>query len=344
MDKGVLFARSCGFTIARVALATVAVLAVFPSLNSFSQSKATDEIIDNLVFIADPSWGERDTYKRRFRFLLREFNRSCHDIKSEGEVGGKLAFIFGKLRDFGLEKEEGLLLLSNNLYRLTTEIKSLSGKDSIGCVAPWATYLMLRKGGHSTKDSMGAIKALHLLPHKVPQKTKKKSARAPSAATKPRPRPTIQKTSSPGDRFLPVANSTRKLIKQGHENVLEVSIGSLPAEGWLLIIEVSRGTPTQYARIIGNDSLYVMTRKFSVFGPADYEVEVMRPDVPWDTKKATSLIWKGVLKKGERRAKWEQILGEQRPVRIKKPQRNAVQEGQAFDAVYDSIFSAPKGQ
>ena len=117
-------------------------------------------------------------------------------------------------------------------------------------------------------------------------------------------------------RFEQIAPVTRKLIKRSDDTILEVSLGG-GSGMWHLIVEVARNTATAYARTVGENALYIMERKFSEFGPADFDVVVQRAGTPWDSKIYVSTIWKGIKRKGERRIQWEQVIGKNSTLKVK---------------------------
>ena len=117
-------------------------------------------------------------------------------------------------------------------------------------------------------------------------------------------------------RFEQVAPVTRKLIKRSDDTILEVSVGG-GSGMWHLIVEVARNTATAYARTVGENALYIMERKFSEFGPADFDVVVQRAGTPWDSKTYVSTIWKGIKRKGERRIQWEQVIGKDSTLKVR---------------------------
>lgn len=155
----------------------------------------------------------------------------------------------------------------------------------------------------------------------------------PPSEPKPKVQSKPQAKSSWGDRFLELADSTRKVIKRSDDTILEVSLGG-NGKPWFLIIEVARNTATQYARTVGDNALYIMERKLAEFGPADYDIKVQRAGTPWVSTTDVSTIWKGIKRKGERRVKWEQVIGEDRAIRKKKP---ALKKGETFDSVFDEV-------
>ena len=325
MNRGYLFSRSAGMVVA------VAILAV-PILGQ--PEKRT--MAETLTIIADPSWGARDSTRRRFQFLLNWFEGSCTDFKNQEQVGNSLAAVHKLMMEAGLDAEEGILKSSNNLYRLTVEITTSKKEGKAACTELWTLYVSMRRGGFPPDHVIGAIKAFVTNTQKAIRPKAKK-------ATPPKPTTQQRRYKSKDKFFLEAAGQSRKLIMQGHENILDVGIGGDGADGWVLFVEVSRGTPTQYAKTVGDDSLYILAKKFADFGPADYEVTVTRAGTPWESKTYASPIWRGKLKKGARKVHWEQIIGEERVGRVgrKKPKDSVERKGEDFDAVYDNIFPPP---
>lgn len=128
--------------------------------------------------------------------------------------------------------------------------------------------------------------------------------------TSPQPVAQDSRKVSKADRFLTISTATRSLIKRSDESILQVSVGGDGGDGWVLIVEVARGTATQYARTVGDNALYIMELKFAEFGPANFKVEVQRAGTPWDSKKYVSTIWKGIKRKGSQKVEWEQVLSD----------------------------------
>ena len=63
-----------------------------------------------------------------------------------------LAVLYGEFKKAGLEKEEGLLAMSNSLYTLTVEVSalaSLNGAAMPTCSQIWSMYATLRLKGQS---------------------------------------------------------------------------------------------------------------------------------------------------------------------------------------------------
>ena len=118
---------------------------------------------DNLTIIADPSWGQRESYRRRFRFLLNEFDENCPDLEGKEQVGDTLVSVYMQLKEVGLGREEGLLDFSNTMHRMVTEIGTQAKMAEMplpGCVELWAMYTTSRRGGFSPEESRGAVTAL----------------------------------------------------------------------------------------------------------------------------------------------------------------------------------------
>ena len=118
---------------------------------------------DNLTIIADPSWDQRESYRRRFRFLLSQFDENCPDLEGKEHVGDTLVNVHMQLIEAGLGSEEGLLKFSNTMHRMVTEIGTQARMAEMplpGCVQFWAMYTTTRNGGFSPEESRGAVTAM----------------------------------------------------------------------------------------------------------------------------------------------------------------------------------------
>ena len=118
---------------------------------------------DNLTIIADPSWDQRESYRRRFRFLLNQFDENCPDLEGKEQVGGTLVKAHMQLKEAGLGREEGLLDFSNTIHRMLTEIGTQAKMAEMplpGCIELWVMYTTTRRGGFSPEESRGAVTAL----------------------------------------------------------------------------------------------------------------------------------------------------------------------------------------
>ena len=122
---------------------------------------ADDSPADILTDIESPRWRDRETTHRRFAFLLNQFSDLCPvDNEQKASNADMLAVIFGKFREAGLEKEEGLLALSNSLYTLTVEVSSLATLNDATtptCVDIWSMYATLRLKGQSSDAARDGI-------------------------------------------------------------------------------------------------------------------------------------------------------------------------------------------
>ena len=118
---------------------------------------------DNLTIIADPSWDQRESYRRRFGVLLNQFDESCPDLEGKEQVGATLVKAHMQLKEAGLGGEEGLLDFSNAMHRMVTEIGTQARMAEMplpGCVQLWAMYTTIRYGGFSPEKSRGAVTAM----------------------------------------------------------------------------------------------------------------------------------------------------------------------------------------
>ena len=103
-----------------------------------------------LMVIAQPSLGDRETTQRRFEFLLPRLVQLCTDFTTPLKVGDVLVGLSTSLKEAGMEKEEGLLDLANNLFRLSEEVDLLDKLAKIDsrpdkCAEPWSMYITIRR-------------------------------------------------------------------------------------------------------------------------------------------------------------------------------------------------------
>ena len=107
------------------------------------------EMMTRIEFRSTSDW---QAVKRRFTFLLRQFDHACpKDEEQKPSHSELLANIHAVLGKAGLSEEESLLALSNNLYTLTTNLQGILIKHSapiITCKDLWAQYLALRLDYH----------------------------------------------------------------------------------------------------------------------------------------------------------------------------------------------------
>ena len=278
---------------------------------------------EKLTVISSPNWGEYETTKRRFSFLLKEFEENCKPQPGKAAPVDMLVTVHGLLAEAGLDGEEGLLDFANNLHRMTSDIAISSNSASVGnpdCAQTWVMYLQLRKKGRSPLEARKGVTAIARTLYGLTKAKPKSEKRATpvrhktihsSASVTP---DKLRKKSQPktkGELFQELAGQARRLIKKSNENILDVGVGGDGSGGWILIIEVSRGTMTHYAKTVGEDSLYILQKKFAEMGPADYEVTVTRAGTPWKAHRYVSPIWRGIMKKGARKVQWEQVIGDE---------------------------------
>ena len=120
---------------------------------SVTGSQLDPEIADlayKLMLIAQPSLGDKETTQRRFEFLLSRLVPLCTDFKTPLKVGDVLVGLSTILKEAGMEQEEGLLDLANNLFRLSKEVDLLDKLAKVPdrakkCAEPWAMYITIRR-------------------------------------------------------------------------------------------------------------------------------------------------------------------------------------------------------
>ncbi len=136
-----------------------------PATSSNSSSSKTSTAY-KLAVVAGTRVGDIETTEKRFAFVLPRLDRICTDIASEERIADILVTLHRKLEEAGLEREEDLLQLTNNLYRLSNVVDTAyraAGIDSgppNKCQEPWATYITLRQQAHLPDDAIRSISAV----------------------------------------------------------------------------------------------------------------------------------------------------------------------------------------
>ena len=117
-----------------------------------------DDISETMAVI---SGNDDDT--QRFRFLLPRFVDRCPDILSVTNAGDMLAFSYKQQSEAGLEREEGLLAISNNLYSVVSEVRAAAERAeaaSLKCAELFAMYLVGREEGQSADEAKDGVIAI----------------------------------------------------------------------------------------------------------------------------------------------------------------------------------------
>ncbi len=125
------------------------------------QTQPTHSDAEKLTVISEPGWGEYENTLKRFTFLLKEFEVRCPP--AQASPADMLAASYQKIMDIGLGEEEGLLALSNTLYRLTVDIgvrASGAQIDPPACSEVFAMYLTLRQNGQSPTEAREGVTAV----------------------------------------------------------------------------------------------------------------------------------------------------------------------------------------
>lgn len=119
---------------------------------------------ESMTIIEQPRRQDRAATHRRFDFLLRQFVGLCPMAgTTRAGFADMMVYMFERLEEIGLDREEGLLALSNNLYGLTEEVSSLAsvyGYPMQDCVQLWAMYMQLRKSGHTPERAKEGISGI----------------------------------------------------------------------------------------------------------------------------------------------------------------------------------------
>ena len=114
-----------------------------------------------MTIIEQPRWRDWNTTHRRFDFLLGRFVQLCPATStSHSRFADMMVYMFEQHEAIGLNQEEGLLALTNNLHGLTEEVSSLAnlyGYPMQDCVDLWATYMQLRQGGHTPERAREGV-------------------------------------------------------------------------------------------------------------------------------------------------------------------------------------------
>lgn len=114
------------------------------------------EVAKNLAIISG-SFKKGSATRRRYEFLLPRLSRTCN--QSAERVGDMVVAAHGIFKKAGLEKEEPLLKLFNNFYRIANGIEARVGrKKKLECAAILSMYTVLRTdGGYPADHSIGAV-------------------------------------------------------------------------------------------------------------------------------------------------------------------------------------------
>ena len=122
---------------------------------------AAQSLAEKMAVLSMPKFGENDRTVRRFEFLLPRLADVCTDMESEDEVADVLVVVYQQLQDAGLEGEEGLLDLTENLYKLTATFETIYRSARIDppnkCRDPWASYVILRRERYSPDEARGSL-------------------------------------------------------------------------------------------------------------------------------------------------------------------------------------------
>ena len=117
-----------------------------------------DDISETMAVI---SGNDDDT--QRFRFLLPRFVDRCPDILSVTNAGDMLAFSYKQQSEAGLERGEGLLDISNNLYFVVSRVHAAAERAEAAspkCAELFAMYLVGREEGQSADEAKDGVIAI----------------------------------------------------------------------------------------------------------------------------------------------------------------------------------------
>ena len=116
---------------------------------------AQQDTAETLTMLAQPSWSERDTALRRFRFVLPRIVWSCSDVTTETFAGDMIAKVYQMLKNAGLEREDSSYLgVVNTFHGMSSEVSTLMG-GPFRCSEVLAVYVTTRQGGYSPEESLG---------------------------------------------------------------------------------------------------------------------------------------------------------------------------------------------
>ncbi len=143
-------------------LALVVLIGILCSMLDDESSEIEIETADNttiaykLAVVADVGWRQFESTERRFAFVLPRLNDVCTDIVSEERVADHLVLLHQQLEEAGLEREEELPQLVDNVFSLANVI-GVSGKGD-QCVEIWVMYILARRKGMSQHDALEGVK------------------------------------------------------------------------------------------------------------------------------------------------------------------------------------------
>ena len=136
------------------------VLAAMLALALTSATPAADDINEvayKMTALAAPSFRERKTTEKRFRFLLSNFPDRCDDVSAPLKAADMIVKVHQILDETGLD--EGLLALTNTLYRMTTEISNAAAGMEIPlrCGEIWGMYASVRREGMGPEEARKGV-------------------------------------------------------------------------------------------------------------------------------------------------------------------------------------------
>ena len=141
-------------------LLVLVVICAFP-LAGFAQNNNDRTMAEMMTIIESPRFGDRESTRLRFEFLLNKFDEYCATDKAN--PADMLTLVHTKLTEMGLGQEESLLALSNTLYRMTGEIVQSASRVKAAapqCSELWSMYTVLRERGDSAVEASNGVTAV----------------------------------------------------------------------------------------------------------------------------------------------------------------------------------------
>jgi len=130
------------------------ILAILLAISFSPPSLFGKDVAEQLTIIESPSFGNRAQTKKRFTFLLGQFDQMCQPNQGSASTADMLVFSYKELEKIGLS--DNLLAISNTLHRTVSQISPLiSGR--VNCSEIFAAYIVLRKSGQRPDEASNGI-------------------------------------------------------------------------------------------------------------------------------------------------------------------------------------------
>ena len=126
--------------------------------------KPTSTPVSNLDVIAMQmaviSGEDNSVTRQRFKFFIPRFVEICPEMPNSDRASNHLVIAYEELERAGLSGEEGLVDVSNNLYRIVVDIDTFASSNDIPmprCIELFAFYTTLRLEGWSAQEAREGV-------------------------------------------------------------------------------------------------------------------------------------------------------------------------------------------